>query len=71
MAEMLASRVDSEGAGLFDFHRGGPDRGCVLLVLDRRDDPLTPLLNQWTYQAMVHELLGIENSKLSPGGEAF
>jgi vacuolar protein sorting-associated protein 45 len=28
---------------------------CVQ-VLDRSDDPLTPLLNQWTYQAMVNEL---------------
>ena len=27
----------------------------LLKVLDRSDDPLTPLLNQWTYQAMVHE----------------
>ena len=23
---------------------------AVLLLMDRRDDPLTPLLNQWTYQ---------------------
>jgi hypothetical protein len=22
----------------------------LLLVIDRRDDPVTPLLNQWTYQ---------------------
>ena len=28
----------------------------LLKVLDRSDDPLTPLLNQWTYQAMVHPL---------------
>ena len=27
----------------------------VQLVLDRREDPVTPLLSQWTYQAMVHE----------------
>lgn len=34
------------------------------LVLDRREDPVTPLLSQWTYQAMVHELLpkGISNN---------
>ena len=25
----------------------------TLLVLDRLDDPVTPLLNQWTYEAMV------------------
>ncbi|EFN56021.1 hypothetical protein CHLNCDRAFT_22879 [Chlorella variabilis] len=43
---------------LFDFgNRGEP--APVLLILDRRDDPVTPLLSQWTYQAMVHELVGI------------
>ncbi|XP_063896560.1 vacuolar protein sorting-associated protein 45 [Helicoverpa armigera] len=36
-----------------------------LLIVDRRDDPVTPLLNQWTYQAMVHELLSINNNRVS------
>ncbi|XP_059054788.1 vacuolar protein sorting-associated protein 45 [Achroia grisella] len=36
-----------------------------LLIIDRRDDPVTPLLNQWTYQAMVHELLTIHNNRVS------
>eukprot|EP00439_Symbiodinium_sp_Y106_P063695 s3608_g9.t3 len=34
----------------------------VLLLFDRRNDPVTPLLQQWTYQAMVHELLGMHNN---------
>ena len=33
---------------LFDFRR--TDSTPLLLVIDRRDDPVTPLLNQWTYQ---------------------
>lgn len=37
----------------------------LLLILDRRNDPVTPLLSQWTYQAMVHELLGITNGRVS------
>lgn len=37
----------------------------LLLILDRRDDPVTPLLNQWTYQAMVHELLSINNNRVN------
>lgn len=42
----------------FDFgHRSSP----ALLILDRKDDPVTPLLNQWTYEAMIHELLGIHD----------
>jgi vacuolar protein sorting-associated protein 45 len=36
----------------------------VLLILDRREDPITPLLNQWTYQAMIHEILGINNNRV-------
>ncbi|CAH0595263.1 unnamed protein product [Chrysodeixis includens] len=36
-----------------------------LLIVDRRDDPVTPLLSQWTYQAMVHELLTINNNRVS------
>jgi len=36
----------------------------VLLILDRKSDPVTPLLSQWTYQAMVHELLGLNNGRV-------
>lgn len=49
-------------SGLFDFRR--TENSPLLLVIDRRDDPVTPLLNQWTYQAMVHELIGIEDNKV-------
>lgn len=43
----------------------------VIFILDRRDDPITPLLNQFTYQAMIHELIGIKRNrvKLSRGGQ--
>jgi len=49
---------------LFHFRGMGP----LLLVLDRMDDPVTPLLSQWTYQAMVHELLGLNNNRVSLKG---
>lgn len=32
--------------------------------MDRRNDPVTPILSQWTYQAMIHELLGIDNGRV-------
>lgn len=48
---------------LFDFRK--PDTPPILLLLDRREDPITPLLTQWTYQAMVHELLGIDNGRVN------
>ncbi|KAL3592520.1 hypothetical protein D5086_011160 [Populus alba] len=49
-------------SGLFDFRR--TEISPLLLIVDRRDDPVTPLLNQWTYQAMVHELIGIHDNKV-------
>jgi vacuolar protein sorting-associated protein 45 len=48
---------------IFHFRRSNAG-GLLLLVLDRRDDPVTPLLSQWTYQAMVHELLGLNNHRV-------
>ena len=36
----------------------------MLLILDRRNDPVTPLLTQWTYQAMVHDLIGIHHGRV-------
>eukprot|EP00897_Mesotaenium_endlicherianum_P003940 jgi/Mesen1/3574/ME000002S05142 len=47
---------------LFDFRRS--ESAPLLLIIDRRDDAVTPLLNQWTYQAMVHELLGLHNNRV-------
>jgi vacuolar protein sorting-associated protein 45 len=64
LAHRLATDVHSaieKESGLFDFRR---QEGPLLLVLDRRDDPVTPLLTQWTYQAMVHELLGLNNNRV-------
>ena len=37
---------------------------ALLLVLDRKDDPVTPLLTQWHYQAMVHQFLGIQLNRV-------
>lgn len=65
MAKKLATEVTyqiNQEKQLFDFRK--PDTPPILLLLDRRDDPITPLLTQWTYQAMVHELLGIFNGKV-------
>ena len=54
-------RMQSEAA-LFDFRL--TQMPPLLLILDRRNDPVTPLLSQWTYQAMVHELLNIQNGRV-------
>ena len=38
------------------------------MVVFRREDPATPLLTQWTYQAMVDQLIGIKNNRVSLSG---
>lgn len=65
---MLAQAVSGEMnqgkyRDLFEF-RGTQGPAPLLLILDRRNDPVTPLLTQWTYQAMVHELFGITNGRV-------
>lgn len=65
LAKKLATEVRyhlTQEDQLFDFRK--VDTPPILLILDRRDDPITPLLTQWTYQAMVHELLGIQNGRV-------
>ncbi|EDQ92523.1 uncharacterized protein MONBRDRAFT_35584 [Monosiga brevicollis MX1] len=36
----------------------------MLLLLDRRQDLVTPSIQQWTYQAMMHELYGLSCGRL-------
>ncbi|KAJ9675182.1 hypothetical protein PVL29_024218 [Vitis rotundifolia] len=62
IAQETAKLMYQQESGLFDFRR--MEVSPLLLVVDRRDDPVTPLLNQWTYQAMVHELIGIQDNKV-------
>ncbi|KAI8975455.1 Sec1-like protein [Mycotypha africana] len=61
LALEITNTIHSEGQ-LFDFRR--PDTPPILLILDRKNDPVTPLLTQWTYQAMVHELIGIQHGRV-------
>ncbi|KAG2611537.1 vacuolar protein sorting-associated protein 45 homolog [Panicum virgatum] len=68
IAQETARLMYEQESGLFDFRR--TENSSLLLVIDRMDDPVTPLLNQWTYQAMVHELIGIENNKVDLRGFA-
>ncbi|KAG5988112.1 hypothetical protein E4U52_006889 [Claviceps spartinae] len=65
LAKKLASEVRYlmlQEEQLFSFQI--IDTPPILLILDRREDPVTPLLTQWTYQAMVHHLIGIKNGRV-------
>lgn len=62
----LARVADVDERALFDFGRASSasDAPPLLLILDRRDDPVTPLLTQWTYAAMAHELVGVDGGRV-------
>ncbi|CAN6606641.1 vacuolar protein sorting-associated protein 45 [Trichomonascus vanleenenianus] len=65
MAKRLANEVVfamNQERQLFDFQKR--DTPPILLLLDRKNDPVTPLLMPWTYQAMVHQLIGIANNRV-------
>lgn len=51
-------------SGLFDFRRS--EVSPLLLVVDRRDDPVSPLLNQWTYQ-VINLCFGLVSHVCSAG----
>ena len=61
IAQLVQAKIDDEHL-LFD--QLGSTSQSVVLLADRRADPLTPLLNQWTYQAMCHELIGLDKNRM-------
>ncbi|KEP66853.1 UNVERIFIED_CONTAM: Sec1 family protein [Hammondia hammondi] len=66
-ADLLDKRPQTSAPGRSADASGGSSSGgsrLVLLIVDRREDPVTPLLNQWTYRAMLHELIGIRNNRV-------
>lgn len=63
LAQSLHHLTTSEERQLFDFGNRGGENLPVVMLLDRKEDPVTPLLLQWTYQAMVHELIGLDANR--------
>lgn len=64
LAQELDNRLLNDGQFIEKMSRNSKAGSTTVLILDRREDPVTPLLNQWTYQAMIHELLGIKNNRV-------
>lgn len=45
------------------IHRNcGNQPNGLLFIYDRKEDPITPLLTQWTYQSMIHEVFTISQN---------
>ncbi|PIC15120.1 hypothetical protein B9Z55_022218 [Caenorhabditis nigoni] len=58
IADEVAQFIRREN-GLFENAK----RDTTLLVIERFQDIATPLLNQWTYEAMIHEMLTLTNNR--------
>jgi vacuolar protein sorting-associated protein 45 len=59
LAQDLDLKIAKDSQFMEKMSRDSKAGDTAILVLDRREDPVTPLLNQWTYQAMIHEHLGM------------
>ena len=57
IARDLTTRMAAVNSNFPDLR----DRECVLLIMERLDDPMTPLLAQRSYSGMIHELIGFED----------
>ena len=66
MSQRLAEELNRTIQREHDLFAFTSDVAPVLILLDRRDDPVTPLLHQWTYQAMV-SLFCLLLKSTSPG----
>ena len=57
IGDRLARQISDNG----DLFQNTSSSALVLLI-DRRLDPLMPLLHTWSYQGLVHEILGMHNN---------
>lgn len=57
IGERLSSQIDDNN-DLFQ----STSAASLILLIDRRTDPVTPLLHNWSYQSLLHEFFGIQNN---------
>ncbi|KAJ1733682.1 vacuolar protein sorting-associated protein 45, partial [Coemansia sp. Benny D160-2] len=61
LGQELQYLMDHESSLFGSFAR---DNQTQLFIIDRKNDPVTPLLTQWTYHAMLHDLIGVTNGRI-------
>lgn len=63
LAEKVGSQLKSEAFRNVQWRQAASfDVNSLLLIIDRRSDLITPIVNKWTYYAMIHELFDIKNN---------
>lgn len=66
LAREINYEIEQNEKTLFDFPV--VDSPPLLVLLDRKNDPLTPLLQPWTYQSMLNEYIGIKRNIVDLSG---
>ncbi len=65
IAERLNGRLERE---YNQNHKDFLQESMDLLIYDRREDPVTPLIYNWSYQSMVNEFVGVDNNSVKVSG---
>ena len=65
LAAVLQTKLEELGApgSSFPTRHLAEDERPTLLVLDRGFDCMAPLLHEYTYQAMAHDLLSVQDER--------
>ena len=64
VADRVSAKLKEDSDFMQRMSKANMSQTTQILIYDRREDPVTPILNQWTYQAMIHEVLGIKNNRV-------
>lgn len=67
-SEVLYYINSNSNNNLFDELNQHNDLPPLLVILDRKIDPVSPLVAPWTYQLMIHELIGINRNVVRTPG---
>ena len=62
LQQKLEELAQLQGATFPTRHLSDAERP-TLLIVDRSHDPMSPLLHEYTYQAMVHDLLNVQDDR--------
>ena len=62
LAQELCKKIDQNASLLQPQTHNSTPQNWQILILDRRSDPISPLLHFWTYTSLLNEIFGIHNN---------